>query len=57
MKIFVCLLLFVIILIACKKQGSEQKLTTQDIDVMVYATHANDTTQIVSTDTVHIRLP
>jgi hypothetical protein len=56
MKIFVCLLLFVLILIACKKPVSEQTSTPQDIDVMVYATHANDTTQIVSTDTMHIKL-
>jgi hypothetical protein len=57
MKVFVCFILLVIILFACtKEKGKGNSTPGEEIAVMVYATHANDTTKIVTTDSLHVTL-
>jgi hypothetical protein len=48
--------LFIILLACTKEKGKGNSTPGEEIAVMVYATHANDTTKIVTTDSLHVTL-
>ena len=55
MKTFLGFFLLAIALFACTKQN-ESSASNDEVEVVVYATHAADTTKITSSDPVRMKL-
>ena len=52
---YILIILAVLLFTSCKKE-SEVKSTPEEIEVMVYATPANDTTVLASTEIIQLQV-
>lgn len=56
MKNSIGILLLVVLLFSCKKEGSLGVKSGDEIVVMVYATPPGDTIKVAATDTIQVKL-